>query len=562
MIAEIQPQYAKNTGEDISHNINNIPYKTYFYDFVLKFFKSKTRFNVIKNPQTWAYQFLGDSFWNIIKDQVHIFPSLVVDFGLVLSQEEIDFYIWNAHTNQKVTIHEPIVDGDFGTTFVLNKAGDFELDYGEGVEGLLTVFTDGPVSSFTDFYINVNVADETITYVLKTSATRLILFQLWADWNAKTELDYKFETIVTPNSQNFEQRRSLFEKPQRVISFNHVDTAYGSITNAINFAQDKVVGIPLIQEYFPISKINSNKMSITANADLTSYWNLQKYCEYIILTDRENILIVKEIADIINNKISVTTPILAIIPNEDALIGFPMINGYIKAANGKILSGNLIAWDLVFEELIGEGQPNLIDIPALPSTFDFGFNWAKPVQFSHTLYRDIGSFVGTAQMIYSKFPKNKNHPKSYTGNVVLKSKDEIASFLDFMCAAKGRLKKFDLLFPLNEFLIIKGEYEGATQLQVKLNNYAAQYDKVLNKKVVISYRGQEHTTHIAGATKTMNYMRLNLTNAIPFQIFDEDCNTVQIAQWKNVRFDLDEFKLSPISDSVQEINVRMIEVYQ
>jgi len=562
MFANVLPQYAKNIGSDISHQINSEPHKAFYYDSLLAFFVAEIRFNVEKNFREYDYQFMCDSFWDIIRDQVHIFPSLVVDFGLVLSQEEIDYYIWNAHTNQKVTVHEPVVDGDFGTTFILNKAGDFELDYGEGVGGLLTVFPEGPVSSFTDFYINVDVAGETITYVLKTSATRLIVFQLWADWNGKSEVTYKFETIVTSNSQNYEQRRPLLEKPQRILTFNHVDTTYGSVTNAINFAQDKVVGIPLVYESFPIAKIDSNKMSITANYDLSQLWNLQKYCEYIIITDRENILIVKEIADIIGNKISVSTPILDVIPNEDALVGFPMVNGYIKAANSKILSSNLVSWDLTFEELLGEGQPVLTGVPNLPTTFDFEFDWAKPINREQSLYRDIGGFVGTAQMLYSKFPKNKNNPKSYTGTITLKSKIEVISFLNFVCAAKGRLKKFEYLFPLNDFLIIQGEYQGASQLRVKTNNYAAQYSKVLSKKVVISYRGQKYTTQIVGASQTMDYIRLNLQNATPFQIFEEDCHNVRIEEWKTVRFDLDDFKLTPKSDSIYEVNVRLVEVYQ
>lgn len=96
------------------------------------------------------------NFWDIIRDQVHIFPSLDVDFGLVLSQKEMGYYVWNSWATKSVEVFEPVASGDAGTTLVLDIAGNFTLGPGQGVPGTLTVFIDGPISSSTSFYIKEN----------------------------------------------------------------------------------------------------------------------------------------------------------------------------------------------------------------------------------------------------------------------------------------------------------------------------------------------------------------------------------------------------------------------
>lgn len=564
MLVNLDPLYMKHQKPDTVYNISRNT--KYSYDFLqdAKVYTTPVGFLDSREIFTFNSFTIGSNFWDIIKNQVHIFPGLYVDFGLVLSQREIPYYIWNSYTNKSVYVEEPVVDGDYGTTFVINIAGNFTLQPGKGTPALLTVYVEGPVSSATDFHISVTPDGlSEIEYILKTIATRVIVFPFWADWSKKVEFGMKFETVISKSTEDFEQRRPLMEKPQRFISFSHLDTTYGLITNSMNFAQDKSIGIPIVHELFQVSSIDSDSMGFTIRENTSELWNLKRYCNYVLLFDVvSKTLVAKKITSITTNKIYVENPILESFSNIASVVGFPMIIGFFKSAKPTVLNGNYVSWDLRLDELIGDNQPSLSGIPAMPPQLNTKFDWSEKVGFEQFLRRDIGEFVGTAQMVYSKFPLTKNTNKSYTGTFKFKTRAEMSSFLDFVCSAKGRFRKFEYLIPLNEFQVIQGEYEGANTFRVKNNFYAEQYSKVQNKKVKIYYRNFVLDTSITSVSSNSLYTTINLSNSTTFRIFDEDCHNVRIEQWKTLRMDLDEFSFKCVSGKNFELDVRFVEVYE
>ena len=564
MLVQIDPIYMTFNQNDILYTNNQDVTLCSFYGENPVFLSNISRVSKDKNGFFWDNFFISPNFWDIIKDQVHIFPSLYVDFGLVLSQREVSYYIWNSWPNKSVFILEPVTSGDYGTTFVIDIAGNFTLQAGKGTAAVLTVFTEGPISSYTDFAITTTVQGmDPYTYNIHTKATRVIVFPFWADWAKKVEFKLKFDTVVSKSTQNFEQRRPLLTKPQRSISFSHNDQIYGLVTNAVNFAQDKSVGIPIVQEMFYLSGVDSDKMGVTIVGNTSQFWNLKRYCDYVLFYERStNILVAKKITSITDTKIFLENPILETFENVYGVVGFPMIIGVFSSVKPNILSGDMIQWDLSFSELIGENQPDLTDVPSLPTELTNKFDWEQKISFEQDLYRDIGEFVGTAQFIYSKLPLNKNTNKSYTGTFVLKTRAELCSFLDFVCAAKGRFKRFEYLWPMNEFKLMRGEYEGVNQIRVRNNYYAEQFYKVLNKKIVLKYRNFSLQTTITSISTNSEYTTLTFTNATDFRIYEEDCDKVKIMQYKTVRFDLDEFSISCHSGTVFSANVRFVEVYE
>ena len=547
--------YSRTLEKFKVYDCNQTP--EFHYPVMPKVVKGKTEF-------FWDVFSVGSNFWDVIKNQVHIFPSLSIDFGLVLSQREISYYVWNAYTDKSVFILEPVVIGDYGTTFVIDIAGNFTLQAGKGTPAVLTVFTEGPISSATDFEITYTVQGQSAaTFTITTKATRVIVFPFWADWSKKVTYQMKFQTVISTSTQKYEQRRPLLTKPQRSIAFTHVDLPYGLVSNAMNFAQDKSIGIPIIHELFQVTGIDSDRMGIAVWENIDTLWNLKRFCDYIVLFDRStNVLVAKKVTSKTTNKIYVENPILEEFPNIASVVGFPMVIGVFSSAKPTILNGNLISWDLSLSELIGENQPALSGVPSLPALLDRKFDWGEEkISFEQSLFRDIGEFVGTSQAIYSKFPKDKNSLKPYTGTFILKTRAELFSFLDFVCGAKGRALKFEYLWPMNEFQVIRGEYEGVSQLRVRNNYFAEQQSKVLNKKVVIYYRGQTLATSITTATNNAEFTYLNLLNPTPFRIYEEDCENVRIEQYKTVRFDLDEFSIECLSGTVFKATVRLMEVY-
>jgi hypothetical protein len=564
MLLNIDPLYMKHQKPDVSYTINSDTF--YCYDFLenTRLYSSSVGFLNVRDIFEKTVFSIGSNFWDEIKNQVHIFPGMAVDFGLVLSQREIPYYIWNAWTTKSVYVEEPVIVGDYGTTFVIDIAGDFTLQPGKGTPAILTVYVEGPVSSATNFEINTTVqGEDPYQYVITTKATRIVVFPFWPDWSKKVEFGFKFSTVISKSTQNYEQRRPLFEKPQRSISFSHVDTTYGLITNAINFAQDKSIGVPIFHEIFKVSSVDGDKMGFTIMENITELWNLKRYCNYVLLFDRKsNVLISKKITSVTTNKIYIENPILEDVSDTSALVGFPMIIGYFKSAKPKVLNGNLVSWDLSLMELIGENQPELVGVGALPSALDTKFNWSQEVGFEQDIFRDIGEFVGTAQMVYSKYPLTKNSLKPYTGTFTFKTRAEMFAFSDFICGAKGRFKKFEYLFPLNEFQLIQGEYEGVNQFRVRNNYYAEQFSKVVNKKVVIKYRNFSLSTTITSVSNNSQYTTITFANATNFRIYDEDFQNVRIEQWKTVRFDLDDFNMECSSGKSFVLKVRLVEVYE
>ena len=124
MLAILDPLYVKYQQPDVSHVINTDTFNCYDFIENPRFLVPETRFLQYLDNFEWSIFSVGSNFWDIIKDQVHIFPGLYVDFGLVLSQREIPYYIWNSYTTKTVYVEEPVVVGDYGTTFVIDIAGN------------------------------------------------------------------------------------------------------------------------------------------------------------------------------------------------------------------------------------------------------------------------------------------------------------------------------------------------------------------------------------------------------------------------------------------------------
>lgn len=563
MLAEINPLYMAFMKPDVVYNylpVDTYECHDYNEDTIMGVHAGRNMTSLI--PFTWSPYGVGSNFWDIIKNQVHIFPSLDVDFGLVLSQEEIPYYVWNAFTTQEAHVKEPITTGDFGTVFAFDTPGDFTLGAGKGMEGMLTVFVEGPVSSFTFFEIQVTVGTEPepLIYDLDTKATRIIVFPFLADWSSPVKMSYKFETVISSDLKGKESRRPLYEKPKRTINFKQVDKINNLISNAINFVCDKSIGMPVLPEVFKITGFSTNKTTVHIRGSVDDRWNLKNYCDYICIYDLVTDLVVaKKIVSRSGSTIVVENPVLEVFSNPEAVIGFPLLIGYFKSAKPTIINGKLVEWDLELTELVGENQPPFV-VPALPASLTNTFDWAHKVTLEPNLYRDIGGFTGTAEMIYAKYPYDKNPPRIMSGSFSFTTPQKLNSFLDFICSAKGRVRKFEYLWPLKSLEVIKEEYEGVNQLRVRVNSYADQFDKLVNKKIRLRYKEYVMNTSIMDVTKTLTYYTITLANPTTFRIFKEDLHRVYIEEMRTVRFDLDEFKFDYTTSKSVTTNIKLSEV--
>ena len=505
---------------------------------------------------------ISGNFWDIISNQVHIFPSLDVDFGLVLSQKEMPYYVWNSWATKNVEVFAPVTTGDLGTTLVWDIAGDFTLGPGQGTPGTLTVFIDGPISSSTSFYIKTILDGTTqIDYTVNTRATRVIAAPFWADWAKKVEFGVDFSTVLLERKNFTEQRRPMVNKPRRTVSFTNNAYLRNMVSNFINFAGDRTIGVPIIHEMFQVQYFDADKKGVEIREMTTELWNLNKYCDYIILYDIEKRMVVaKKIASKSLNHIYFENPVLETLSIESKIVGFPMIIGYINAAKADIVTSNLVDWTVDLYELVGENQPDLLSIPALPTDFPFDIDWSDSPSFERSFHRNIEEFAGITQVMYSKFPFNKQTASVFIGKITLNSRQEFCSFMDFISAAKGRLNKFNITVPINTVNVIRGEYAGSSSLWIKNNFLAEQFSKMANKDVVIKYHKNTLTTKLNSVENNGEYTTVNFLNSIPWRIYDEDCQDVQIFKKIPVRLDMDNFRFSCENGKFFTITIRVKEM--
>ena len=524
------------------------------------FFDNKTRTKRTISHFVFDNYIRTGSFWDIINNQVHIFPSLIIDYGLVLSQKETEYYIWNAYTSKSVFIEESVGSGDIGITLQFDYAGDFTLGPGQGVPGVMTVFVEGPVSAKTNFSIPYTVqGEERVSFDLSAECTRIILFPFFPDWRESVKYRMKFETTSVSMITLKEQRRPLMKKPQRVISFTNTDYIRNLTENSLDFGEDKNIGVPIPHEFFSLLSVDSDKLGVVMNGDSSLFWNLKRYCNYIGFLDlTTNVIFAKRIISVLGNHLEFDTPLLDTISNLSRVVCFPLVIGYFKSASPKYHSGDILSWDIDFEELIGEDQPDLNNIPDLPSFFPIPFE-STEYKKTHTMHRDLGMFPGSAQTVYAKFPFDKKAPKSAEVPLVMNSSD-LNTFFDFVCAAKGRVRSFYIYEPINSFKVIFPMYEGSNQLKVENNFYSEAFSRLSEKAVILKYRGQTELLTIMSASSNIEYTTLTFDKPISFRIFEEDMNTVRIERRVKVRLDLDEFEIDCQSGNVFKTTVRFMEV--
>ena len=132
--------------------------------------------------------------------------------------------------------------------------------------------------------------------------------------------------------------------------------------------------------------------------------------------------------------------------------------------------------------------------------------------------------------------------------------------MDFISAAKGRLNKFNITVPLNTVNVIRGEYAGTSSLWIKNNFLAEQFSKMVNKDVVIKYHNNTLTTKLNSVENNGEFTTVNFLNSIPWRIYDEDCQDVQIFKKIPARLDMDNFRFSCENGKYFTITIRVKEM--
>jgi len=120
------------------------------------------------------------------------------------------------------------------------------------------------------------------------SDIRNMFFHIMPNWNYSVGLSYNFQTVISITRRKLEQRKALIQRPKRILNYSVTDNLKGtSILNYLIYLKARDILTPIYTE--PILPTRSGSllglMALPVN-DISYYYNLQEFTDYIVLIDR------------------------------------------------------------------------------------------------------------------------------------------------------------------------------------------------------------------------------------------------------------------------------------
>ena len=290
-----------------------------------------------------------------LRDQFYgrIWVTSAVPFGLVSEELTAEVNVWNAHFTKTVDItalDDPLDAGLQIETPTLPTT----LNTNQDISYTVTISMAGPAEQDTTYEWTV----DGILFDTLVTGTRLILFEFDVDWSRPERIIYEYFTTIYRAPTSHEQRRSLISDVTRnsslKLTLGGLDAA--RYVNLLRYGRGRYFLVPIFSEYFNTSGTLTGATTINSAIDLTYLWNLQNYCDNIILVDYGNRLIeAKEIETISGNSVVVTKAIANSFDPDTTCI-FPAFICMVSNFAYKNLNSKFIESDISFNEV----RPNAL----------------------------------------------------------------------------------------------------------------------------------------------------------------------------------------------------------
>jgi len=263
-----------------------------------------------------------------------------------LRQDEM--VVWNAHLDYARAITDFDDPGHSGisvdpvVTPTLLKPNGY-------ASYTVTVSAAGPPSKDTTYVWEVYLTE----YETQVIGTRLIPFTYDINWITGEEMTYEWHTSLFIAKTTHEQRRSLSELVFRgnSIYLTLEDEIAFHFINLMKYARGKFFVVPLYNEIvLPSSALSGS--TVTSADDLTYHWNLNNFCDYILIVDHENNLAeAKEVLSVGANSITFTTDINGSFSQVGTVL-YPTFLGIVENYKYTNVTDSKIKATVQFKEVI------------------------------------------------------------------------------------------------------------------------------------------------------------------------------------------------------------------
>lgn len=369
---------------------------------------------------------------DLLFNQIHLFPTTNYNIGILFSDLEKDIFIWNTLSTSITLNSIDYLDVNGVTADIdLGDIGSFEI-----VEGILQFSTIGTPS------VNGTITLETsgFSFVLLVLFTRALKIPFMISDLDSLKMSYTYSTTIGITKQRKEQRRFLYGKPQRRLSYDLLETRTNKmlIKNLTYFGKDKSFIVPIYSELIEINSSVGTKI-ITQN-DFSDCWNLVNFCNILFVYDFNlNKAFSYEISSVDPILKEIVTPYRILETLGSSAVAFPAFLGYMDSVSIMHETDLIVDGSLTFSELIGENQPDIVEPTNPGDYFDISPDWESLPSESIELLRETVTYSGTSMEMYAL---TSRAPTILKYNYLLMTKSEIFDFINFFCFQKGRYKSF------------------------------------------------------------------------------------------------------------------------
>jgi hypothetical protein len=296
-----------------------------------------------------------DLMYDLAEDLFYgrIWITSLVEFGTITKIETGTIQIWNAdfYNDADITV---FADPEDQGIAIENVPIPVHLSVNGFVDYTITVAASGPSSQYTTYEFTINGE----VYEVLVTGTRSLVFPFEADWSSLPEMSYKYEVGIWTAKNQVEKRRALrYEKMTRGERFRLTLMGFEahSFLHMIRGSAHRLFVIPIFAEVFQTETALQGTATIAASTDITENFNLNNYCDYIIIIDKNSrVFEVMTIAAIINNVISFTSDIVNDYDNGSTLL-YPAFSGMISAVDFGSLTNDVLRSEIEFSEEVFSG---------------------------------------------------------------------------------------------------------------------------------------------------------------------------------------------------------------
>ncbi len=287
----------------------------------------------------------------LIFNRIWIDPD-VIHPPFTMEDSDYNVEVWNAYLGEDVTWTAEDVTGDTDGVNFARDALPITITKSDAKVYVMTLYREGPAQQDTTYTETIRGDD----YDIDIDTLRVLWVNPWPNWIERIHTGYNFETVIAVGDRHNEQRRPLRHDIRRTlkIELHAQNHELHLLSNTLQFGHDKVFACPIYQEHAICTTITQGTSTIVTSTDLSTHWNLNNACDYIMIADHTaGDIEIKEISSLTAYSIVTTQDIAGSFSVNSAIV-YPVFIGVLTSHSIRHETNNIAVIKLEFQEYIGE----------------------------------------------------------------------------------------------------------------------------------------------------------------------------------------------------------------